>query len=158
MKKVRSYHASIPNERRIGLASGRVPTPNGHKTSLVSGQAMIMTVLALGGTMLGATTIAGLLMVYQIRQSTDMANSMKAIYAADAGLEWTLHNFFITASPLPSPAFVDAKSSVSSAMTCKDSGGVILDCATTPPIDIDRVEVRTIGRNGNVNRAFFINF
>ncbi len=142
----------------IRAHSSRVPAPSERKAGLVSGQAMIMTVLALGGTMLGATTIAGLLMVYQIRQSTDMANSMKAIYAADAGLEWTLHNFFITASPLPSPTFADAKSSVSSTMTCKNSSGSLLDCATTPPIDIDKVEVRTVGRNGNVNRAFFINF
>ncbi len=34
---------------------------------------MILAVLALGGTMLGATAIAGFLMLYQIRQSTDFA-------------------------------------------------------------------------------------
>lgn len=52
-----------------------------------SGQAMLLTVIALGGTLLGATTIAGLLMLYQIRQSTDLKDSTKAIFAADAGLE-----------------------------------------------------------------------
>ncbi len=157
MEKARSNQVSMPNGRKASLVPGQTPTPSGRGRGLVSGQAMIMTVLALGGTMLGATTVAGLLMVYQIRQSTDMANSMKAIYAADAGLEWTLHNFFITGSPLPSPVFADAKSSVSSTMTCKDSGGQIMSCAGDP-LSIDKVEVRTVGKNGNVNRAFLINF
>ena len=38
-----------------------------------SGQVMIITILALGGTLLGATTVAGLLTLYQIRNSTDLA-------------------------------------------------------------------------------------
>lgn len=58
-----------------------------------SGQVMVLTVLALGGTLLGLTGIAGLLMVYQIRQATDLANSSKAIFAADAGIEWALYDF-----------------------------------------------------------------
>ena len=58
------------------------------------GQIMLLTVLALSGTILGATTIAGLLIVYQIRQSSDIVNSTKAIFAADAGLEWRLYKFF----------------------------------------------------------------
>jgi hypothetical protein len=53
------------------------------------GQAMLLTVLALGGTLLGATTIAGLLMIYQIRQNSDIRDSTKAIFAADAGIELT---------------------------------------------------------------------
>ena len=136
---------------------GQAPTPNGRKMGLTSGQAMIMTILALGGTMLGATTIAGLLMVYQIRQSTDMANSMKAIYAADSGLEWTLHNFFITSSPLPSPVFSDTKTSASSTMACWGSGGQAISCSSDP-LSVDTIEVRSVGRNSNVNRAFRINF
>lgn len=60
---------------------------------------MILTVLALGGAILGATTIAGLLMLYQIRQTTDLANSGKAVYAADAGIEWTLYNWFCANDP-----------------------------------------------------------
>ena len=48
---------------------------------------MILTVLALGGAVLGATTVAGLLMLYQLRQTSDMANSARAIFAADAGTE-----------------------------------------------------------------------
>lgn len=55
---------------------------------------MLMTVLALSSTILGATAIAGLLMLYQIRQSTDIVNSTKAIFAADSGIEWRLYKFF----------------------------------------------------------------
>lgn len=53
---------------------------------------MLLTVLILSGTILSATTIAGLLMLYQIRQSADIASSNKAIYAADSGLEQALYN------------------------------------------------------------------
>ena len=53
-----------------------------------SGQAMLITVLALGGAILGATTVAGLLTLYQIRATTDAESSAKAVFAADAGVEW----------------------------------------------------------------------
>jgi hypothetical protein len=64
------------------------------KLKAQKGQVMLITVLALSGTILGATAIAGLLMLYQIRQTTDAANSAKAIYAADSGIEWRLYRFF----------------------------------------------------------------
>ncbi len=58
------------------------------------GQVMLLTVLVIGGLLLGASSIAGLLMVYQIRQSSDVINSTKAIFAADTGLEWELYRMF----------------------------------------------------------------
>ena len=57
---------------------------------------MLVTVLAMSGTLLGATAIAGYLMLNQIRQTTDTMNSTKAIFAADTGLEWRLYKFFKT--------------------------------------------------------------
>jgi len=48
---------------------------------------MLLTVVVLSATILGATTIAGLLTMYQVRQTADIINSAKAIFAADAGLE-----------------------------------------------------------------------
>lgn len=56
---------------------------------------MLLTVLLLSGTILSATTIAGLLMLYQIRQSTDITNSTKAIYAADSGIEKRAYEIFL---------------------------------------------------------------
>lgn len=55
---------------------------------------MLLTVLVIGGLLLGASSIAGLLMVYQIRQSSDVINSTKAIFAADTGIEWELYRMF----------------------------------------------------------------
>lgn len=55
---------------------------------------MLLTVLIISGTILGATTIAGILMVNQIRQTTNVASSFQAIFAADAGLEWELYKMF----------------------------------------------------------------
>jgi len=54
---------------------------------------MIMAVIMLGGLLLSATAIAGLLTIYQIRQSNDVINSTKAFFAADSALEWQLNNY-----------------------------------------------------------------
>ena len=62
------------------------------------GQVMILTVLIVSGTILGATTIAGILMLNQIRQATNVEHSLQAIFAADAGLEWELYNNFVEKS------------------------------------------------------------
>lgn len=59
-----------------------------------AGQAMLIAVLSLGGAILGATTVAGLLTLYQIRATTDTENSAKAIFAADAGAEWAQFNYY----------------------------------------------------------------
>lgn len=59
---------------------------------------MLIAVLAFGGAILSATTVAGLLMLYQIRATTDSENSAKAIFAADAGTDWALFDFYCDAS------------------------------------------------------------
>lgn len=57
----------------------------------MKGQVMLLTVLIVSGTILGATTIAGLLMLYQLRQATQFSQSLQAFFAADSGLEWKLY-------------------------------------------------------------------
>ncbi|MEK7624297.1 MAG: hypothetical protein AAB404_01020 [Patescibacteria group bacterium] len=59
-----------------------------------TGQVMLLTTLVVGGLLLGASAIAGLMMVYQIRQSSDVVNSTKAVFAADSGVEWELYRMF----------------------------------------------------------------
>ena len=54
---------------------------------------MVMVVVMIGGLLLAATAIAGLLTVYQIRQSNDAVSSAQAFFAADAALEWQLANY-----------------------------------------------------------------
>ncbi len=58
------------------------------------GQAMLLAVLAMGGIILGATAIGGFLMIHQIRQTTTAEHSAEAIFAADAGLERGLYQYF----------------------------------------------------------------
>ncbi|MBI4991774.1 MAG: hypothetical protein HZB99_00970 [Candidatus Harrisonbacteria bacterium] len=58
-----------------------------------NGQVMLITVLAMSGTIIAATTISGILMLYQLRQATDVVGTTKAIFAADTGLEWRLDRF-----------------------------------------------------------------
>lgn len=116
---------------------------------------MILTVLVLGGTILGATTIAGLLMLYQIRQTTDIANSTKAIYAADSGIEWGLYSGFCSEEGSgrcsePAPVF---QNGAEVAITCRDDGGQIIECGTT-----STVQVRSVGKAGNSSRAFLLRF
>ena len=58
------------------------------------GQAMLLTVLVLGASILAASTIAGYLTLLKIRTASDVMNSTKAIFAADTGVEWELYVMF----------------------------------------------------------------
>ena len=59
-----------------------------------SGQAITAMLLFMSGLMLSATAIAGLLILYQIRQAVDAGSSAQSVFAADAGVEATLRCFY----------------------------------------------------------------
>lgn len=61
-----------------------------------SGQAITSMLLFMSGLMLSSTVIAGLLMVYQVRQATDSESSARSIFAADAGTEVALRCYYKT--------------------------------------------------------------
>lgn len=65
---------------------GRASVGNYHRRN-GTGQVMIVSVVILGGILLSASAIAGLLTIYQIRASNDAVSSAKAIFAADTGIE-----------------------------------------------------------------------
>ena len=67
------------------------------------GQVMLMTTLILSSAILSATTFAGLLVLFQLRQASDITASMKAIFAADSGIECALLVRFENGSGIPSP-------------------------------------------------------
>jgi hypothetical protein len=50
--------------------------------------------ILVSGMLLGATVIAGFLTVSQLRQATDIKNSTKAIFAADAGVELEKYRWY----------------------------------------------------------------
>lgn len=54
------------------------------------GQVLLILTLFIGVSVAVGIAIAGSLTVAQIRQARGIANSTKAIFAADAGLEWGL--------------------------------------------------------------------
>ena len=58
------------------------------KQTKMSGQVMLLSIMILGGVMLSASVIAGVLLWYQVRQVNDAVSSAKAIFAADAGIEF----------------------------------------------------------------------
>jgi hypothetical protein len=124
-----------------------------------AGQVMVLTVLALGGTILGATTVAGLLMLYQVRQATDLGNSARAIFAADAGMEQSFFNIFCKgdeskSSYCPAPEFpVRFSNGAAVKVTCYDDSGSVL-----PTCDETTRNVRAVGSAGNASRAFEANF
>lgn len=102
------------------------------------GQAMLLTVLALGGAILGATTIAGVLMLYQIRSTTDAAHSAQAIFAADAGIGWAEYDRYCgyagtcvnPGGEQPMPVFA-ASSDASVTVSCYDPNNSVVACGTT---------------------------
>jgi hypothetical protein len=59
-----------------------------------NGQVMLFTVLTISALFLGVTAIAGVLMNYQLRQVTNIADAAKAIFAADAATERALFVVF----------------------------------------------------------------
>ncbi len=60
---------------------------------------MILISIMLGGLVLSATAIAGLLMFLTLQQSSDALSSGAAFFAADAGVEQGLYCYFYKADP-----------------------------------------------------------
>ncbi len=127
------------------------------------GQAMILTVLAIGGAIMGATAIAGLLMLYQINATTDVAHSSQAILAADSGVNWALFDQFCnvttTASPISrcpgggeQPLFTFADGATTT-ITCYDAAGTTTLCSTTSSLT-----AISIGSSLTSKRAFSLDF
>lgn len=111
---------------------------------------MLLTVIVLGATILGATTIGGLIMIYQIRQAADFSASAKAIFAADAGVECGLFMHYKPSSTAPCATdaqLTDANARYS--ITCYEVLGALIDCT-----DPSAKSVVSIGISGNSKRIF----
>lgn len=82
------------------------------------GQAMLLSVLMLGGAFLSAAVVAGFLMFHQARSANDVVNSAKAIFASEAGIEaktWCIcksgcpYGDFSESSEIRDPFFDDSR-------------------------------------------------
>lgn len=122
----------------------KILKPKTYHLKTKKGQVMILTVMILGGIILGATTIAGLLMIYQIRQSTNVKHSTMAIFAADAGVESCLYNW-ATGPGFPCEFELALDNGASSTVTYSlDEEG--------------NYKIKSTGQYGNSLRAFEISF
>lgn len=111
---------------------------------------MLLSMLILGGILLGASTIAGLLMLYQLRQSSNVSQSARAIFAADTGIEWGLYCDVKIKPP------VDCSSVPKPVMANGTSFDVTFYPATSTPGNYDLM--KSIGRSGKTSRAFQLFF
>lgn len=114
---------------------------------------MILAVLTLGGAILGVTAIAGLLMLYQIRQSTDFQNSAKSVFAGDSGVEWSLYSYFRPpqgALPGNPPGFFPNGASL--VVTCYDDTNAALSTCDDASSSYAIAE----GAAGGTKRAFLV--
>ena len=112
------------------------------------GQIMLLTVIAIGATLLAATSVAGMLLIYQIRQTTDFEDSARAIAAADAGIEYNLYNG-LCAQLAKVPCPLSPPGNLPNSMILTNGGsfsGTAVSATTT----------KSVGYFGTVKRAFLV--
>ncbi len=109
---------------------------------------MILAVLTLGGAILGVTAIAGLLMLYQIRQSTDFQSSAKSVFAGDAGVEWALYSYF---QPPQNPTSTFANGATLDVVCYNDLNAPLATCD-----DASSSYAISKGTAGDTKRAFLV--
>lgn len=118
--------------------------------------------MVIGGVLLGASAIAGLLMTYQVRQTNDVINSTKAFFAADAGVE---HETYDIANAAPAPTFSNGAAVTSSqALVGQDiivraegtAGGAVralesqITAATSSPTPTPQITAFSVSGNANL--------
>lgn len=117
------------------------PQPKTSNLKPNSGQTMLLVVMMISGIVLSVSLVAGILMIYQIRQAGNFTNSAKAIFAADAGVNW----WFFSQTPSYNPAF-------SSSTVNADFG----NGASFEIIELPNGTAKVVGQAGNSRRAFLV--
>lgn len=113
---------------------------------------MVISVLTLGGILLSATGIAGLLMTYQIRAANDAVNSAKAFFAADAGIETASYCFFKT------PNCTDMESYVATNLSFGEAPKVSASVTSTQTSNSLDIFSNGYASNGKVIRTLQASF
>ncbi len=107
---------------------------------------MLLSVLTLGAVMLGVTAISSFLVLYQIRMTSDIADSTKAIFAADAGIDWANYQFSNpTSTSLQAPVFTNGASSTVQCYVASNP----TSCQNT-----SITAIRSLGQSGMSYRSF----
>jgi len=108
---------------------------------------MLLTVILLSGAVLASTSLAGLLILYQLRQATDTKSSMQAIFAADTGIEWAFYN----ENKRPISEREAYPKTINLTSTPSLSNGAT---ATITKSATDALPIKSIGQSGRSARAF----
>lgn len=103
-----------------------------------SGQVMLLTAMLVSAMVIAATSLAGLLTLYQLRQVTDVKGSGAAIFAADSGIECLSYQF--------------AGNSIDCSSGTLSNGAHFTTTSTAPGVYV------SIGTSGRSSRALQINF
>ena len=105
-----------------------------------AGSILLFSVLMLG-IMLGITLTLASIFIPKIRTISETANSIKALYAADSGLEWCVYkNRF--------PSSVESQPTMANGSTfALYSDGSPADCTIQP------LNYRSVGTYGGVSRS-----
>lgn len=130
------------------------PMPIKHRRNSTTGQAMIFATIAIGATVLASATIAGLLILYQLRQAGDFSSSAVAIFAADAGTEFGLYNFYQSSTTYQEAPPTLRNDGVNLVVDCLDDRGDIVDCGIIG--DSNAVLLRALGTYRGTTRAFLL--
>lgn len=103
---------------------------------------MILTITIVVGALVGATAVAGSMMVRQIRQSTQSIDSTRAIFAAETGIEAALYKQFKNSDyTIPTLPLGKSKAEFKVVVT-KDSGGLKIKSVGKSKTSVRALEVR----------------
>lgn len=109
-----------------------------------SGQTMLVTVMILSSAILGATVLASLLVLFQLRQASDAKSSTQAIFAADSGIECIIF---------------ERVGETFNYDNCGASTQINLDNGASYVVeDLGGDTFKAVGRSGRAARAFEISF
>ena len=109
--------------------------------------------MLLTSAILGATSLAAILVLFQIRQSSNLGGSTRAIYAADSGIECILYEKAKeTLDPPEVPNYTNCGTSASA------SGRVSLDNGAYYFVENNDPKFKAVGRYGLSSRAFEVSF
>jgi len=126
------------------------------KRHWIGGQVILVSVIILSGALMSASVVAGLLTAYQIRQANDTVESMKAFFAADAGIEQALYNYFndppiLPSEIVPSQEYYGANGTIAGSTKYSSSLTFRFDPANPGQLPIG-FTVRSYGDSGQAQR------
>lgn len=110
-----------------------------------SGQIMLLSIMIIGTSILVISVVAGYLMVQRLRFSSNMVDSAKAIFAADAGIECEQYNVFHPGAIFDcnDSAVLDFEDSLVSVQTINNMAGSY---------------IKSTGTSNKSKRAFYLSY